>query len=257
MVFEETVKVVDDAAIALALLVCGVFCISTSKRASPDARADGTNSIEGTKASKSKDGSAEDGHYDMRHNYDGLPMEVQSTAAPDSGAREERRTLSSILEGLAFCVLTGLFDGCLMVPYKLYASSVTTDTAHHEIYSGLNYLVSFAFGAIVCMPALCMPMILYNRGCDLQGRGSPSLRRLFIALPASASGALWALANILIVLGTATISMSVSFPLTQTCMLWAVCIGTLYFQEPVGNKVQLGLGVVITLTGAFFLAASK
>lgn len=243
VVFGETVRVVHDAGIAICLLVCGVFCISTSKGGAPS---------EGAEVEKSE-GDCGD------RDYEGLPtssMEVESASKPDTDSRKKEKDGLSAVLGVVFCVVTGLFDGCLMVPYKLYASSVITQTAAQEIHSGLNYVVSFAIGAIVCMPALCFPMIVYNRG---KGPNELSLKEAFlIALPAGAcSGALWALANILSVLGTATISMSVSFPLTQTCMLWAVAIGTLYFREPVDKRLQLWLGVLITLTGAYFLAASK
>ena len=262
--FREKVKVILAAGFAILLLVIGVFCVSTSKGAG--------GASESCQREMTKDSSprVEDGDDD----YEGLPMQVVPVVeAKGKGGIPKAATLPSALpwSGLAFCIITGLFDGCLMVPYKLYASSsaVALHTATDKIYSGLNYLVSFAVGALVCMPALCFPIIIYNQRQQYRMHQSskgekeeespPSLREAFlVALPAGASsGALWALANILSVLGTATISMSISFPLTQTCMLWATAIGTFYFNEHIERRARLGVGVVITLAGAYFLAASK
>ena len=115
-IFREKVKVILAAGFAILLLVIGVFCVSTSKGVGG-----GSESCQGemTKVSSPR---VEDGDDD----YEGLPMQVVSVVeAKGEGGIPKAATLSSALpwSGLAFCFITGLFDGCLMVPYKLYASS--------------------------------------------------------------------------------------------------------------------------------------
>eukprot|EP01041_Mallomonas_annulata_P001336 gene1336-2584_t len=159
--------------------------------------------------------------------------------------------------GYALCVLTGLLDGSLSVPFKMTSSSKHDSNSNdNDINSNLHatfsYLVSFGISNLFISPFL---FLLY---CVVVKRGHvPSFHVSVAALPGVLSGILWASANFLSVHATFFLGIKVGFPLTQTCVVVTSLWGLLYFKEiNIRNMKFLMLfipGIVFIVIGAFLL----
>ena len=141
-----------------------------------------------------------------------------------------------------------------MAPFKLSLSYSTPSQAQAQAQSGLvslTYLASFGLAAGFVSPLLFFAYVLVSRRTIPrydQFRGG--------AFPGLASGILWACANLLGVLGTSSLGMSVSFPITQTCALISACWGLCFFDEHLKDRFRFAAGLVCVILGSYFLAAS-
>lgn len=94
---------------------------------------------------------------------------------------------SAICRGLIFCILNGLFDGAMMVPYKLAGTD--------RLIGALQYIASFSITSAFVSP------VLFGIYCCVIGR-VPDLYCSAAFLPGCLSGILWCLANFLSVHAT-------------------------------------------------------
>ena len=88
-----------------------------------------------------------------------------------------------------FCLLTGFFDGSLMVPFKF--------TQTHNLSDVLSYLASFGIGTAIATPALFATYYL-----TVLKRRFPNLYVNTALRPGVVSGILWGTANFLSVHAT-------------------------------------------------------
>jgi len=224
------------AGVAIALLVLGVYCVSTSqsdkKQTVPPRDSLDTPSLE-LKEFEAPVSVEED---------DGL------TPAPNHLATKEDpapfAAQPSTLGGLLFCLLTGLCDGALMAPFKLSGATSVTQTC--------SFIASFGLSSAFVAPLLyCAYLFIFRRSLparDELGAGCG---------PGLASGTLWAAASLLSTTGTYFLGMSVAFPLSQTCCVLSAAWGLLFFREKVDRYGKLALGLCLVVLGSFCLASSK
>ncbi len=189
----------------------------------------------------------------------------------NSGSTSDSKFCCSLRDkyiiGFLCCFATGLCDGNMMVPFKLYqqqnhsdgsgssenTSSSSSSSSSHDAAAGLlgslNYLASFGLLAALASPVLLLLYIATLR------RGTPPswVEFKLAAEPGVASGMLWACANMLSVVGTHFLGMSISFPLTQTCVIFASAWGVVYFDENIPMKRRFAIGILAVLVGSYFL----
>ena len=172
----------------------------------------------------------------------------ESSASRDNRSYSALSILSTSL-GFGLCLMTGFFDGSLMVPFKL--SSATNLV---EIY---NYLGSFGVSSLFVCPVI---YILYVSTCR-QGRwvSKAVIQRTFF--PGVASGILWSCANFMSVHATYYLGIKIGFPLTQTCIIFTSLWGIFYFKElsvltSIKNTAKFLGGTLAIVLGAYFLAVS-
>lgn len=142
--FREPIARVDAAAAAVALLVVGIACVSSSKTPPP--------------------------------------AESQASSPESVDAADEAPFIrAKLYRGLAFCLATGLADGCLMVPFKLARAETLIDS--------FNYLACFGFWGGLLSPAY-YALYLYATGAP-----RPTVAAIRVAaFPGLSSGVLWAVA---------------------------------------------------------------
>lgn len=136
--FEESIRFIPGAAIALALLITGVALISLSQQ-----------------------------------------REEVSLISP--------KATPSI--AILYCIITGIFDGSLMVPFKLSKA-----VALREV---LSYIASFGIGAVAVTPVMFTLYVIFI----LRGR-VPDFYLGTVLGPGVLSGSLWGCANFLSVNAT-------------------------------------------------------
>ena len=306
IIFDETIDNLLYACIAMCLLVIGITSVVLSKGASKKGEED-TGEESEKMMTEEKD---ENGVH-------GLELEMSSplhdikrmddiyndhNKSSDSSISDDKRRRKSIIDettstedqeyflGFLYCLLTGLIDGSLMVPFKIsfptYPGTDTPVNGLGPLKNGINYLSNFGVASLVVMPGAYLLYKVMGSAYNDSGNGNenynnhgndgeeeeeeesgindgPAIpptvwRQVRIAFwPGCASGMLWALANINSVIATSILNMSIAFPLTQTCCLWATLIGLLYFGETVQYRTVLFVGVLCILTGSFFLVTSK
>ena len=91
-------------------------------------------------------------------------------------------TCFGIVYGYIFCLLTGLLDGSLMLPFKL--------TNPTDLTATLQYIVSFGIGALIVSPIM---FAIYTHGFRSTDLRPEEMRVAFF--PGLTSGTLWATAN--------------------------------------------------------------
>ena len=91
-------------------------------------------------------------------------------------------TCFGVVYGYLFCLLTGLLDGSLMLPFKLTNPTDLTET--------LQYIVSFGIGALIVSPIM---FVIYTYGFRSTDLRPEEMRVAFF--PGLTSGTLWATAN--------------------------------------------------------------
>jgi len=191
---------------------------------------------------------------------------------------ENENTLHTI-KAVFICILAGLCDGSLMVPFKL--TMMTSHNDDSKLHDTLCYLASFGISSIVVTPTVYLLYYLFNRFYSTEEIQPPlnSSNNTIITndethnndnnswippsvLPGLSSGILWASANILSVHATWFLGMKVGFPLTQTCVVFNALWGILYFKEidlmdyKSGNLMRFAGGLVMVMLGSYFLAHS-
>lgn len=179
------------------------------------------------------------------------PLQVEGPDDPASSTASDQGKQETLSRGLSisvlFCLLTGVLDGSLMVPYKLTQSRSLNET--------FSYLASFGVSALLIVVVLLPVLHCTTRSKDA------FQRQMSVALaPGLCSGMLWAAANFMSVHATEYLGMRVGFPLTQTCVVFAAMWGVLYFKEiDIRRTVTVGmlcLGIGCVILGSFFLAES-
>jgi len=129
----------------------------------------------------------------------------------------------------SMCILTGLCDGSLAVPFKKTISDILDyeyELGKEGLHITFSYLVSFGLSTLFVSP------IIFGLYCLLLKKGRiPNLHASHAALPGILSGMLWASANLMSILATYYLGIKIGFPLTQTCVIVAALWGLLYFKE--------------------------
>jgi len=272
--FNEEVRNRDFAAIALTLLAAGVYSVSTSKEQErernsssgidPPPQPSPSTEYELAACETENDKTAASvgaisidfAHDNNQADSSGKSVEEQgmhvfgtkNNIEPLSTAAAAAEASLSVPFGIFCCVMTGVCDGSLMVPFKL--STLHSGTA--SVNEQMNYLASFGLSAAFLAPALFGFYTIVLR------RPWPQLDHLKAAtFPGVASGVIWACANLMSVTGTFLLGMNVAFPLTQTCALLSAFWGVLYFGETVGKPLRFLFGICSVILGSYFLAASK
>mmetsp|Transcript_26564 Transcript_26564/g.33178 ORF Transcript_26564/g.33178 Transcript_26564/m.33178 type:complete len:403 (+) Transcript_26564:30-1238(+) len=150
--------------------------------------------------------------------------------------------------GIFFCLIAGICDGSLMVPYKLQEMYAP----RNDFTNTLNYLASFGIGTVITIPAI---LFFYYA---MVKRQPPALKFSVAAFPGIISGMLWGIANFLSVHATKYLGIAVGFPLTQTCICINALWGILFFKEvEISNRLFLlkfSLALATILSGATMLA---
>lgn len=287
--FEEEIRDTQSAALGVALLAVGVYGVSTSKTG-PDAAENkaaadksSISSAQQDQASLSLASTMPGPEALMPPGDDGLELAVRplgegaaAAAAGDASADAAavrvdfkidhtppppapQSPQTSLAVGLCCCCIVGLLDGALMAPFKLTLSMPGREGGK-KVHATLCYLASFGLSAGVVSPVLYLGYCCAKRAAEFNSAASLLPPRAHVEaawLPGLCSGVLWAAANLLSVFGTALLGMAISFPLTQTCALFAAAWGVCYFKEPVARKGRFALGLVCVVLGAWCLASSK
>lgn len=224
--FEERVSNPAYAGVAMALLIIGIFGVSTSK---------GTTSRDSSPVPQQEEVVELEVQVAESEEEEGKVPEADKTHI------QPRLSCSPAFTGALCCLSVGLFDGSLMAPVK--ASGAST--------SALNYLASFGLSAGFVSPLLFLVYLAVSR------QPPPPLEHFArSAIPGICSGIIWAAANLLGVIGTASLGMSIAFPLTQTCSLFSACWGIFFFRESISDKNRFIASMVSIILGSFFLAQS-
>lgn len=195
--FHEPVQNLSGALLAVTVLAAGVFGIATSKEKSVGEVNEGSSC-----------------------------QSVQSAADNKAKASGASPAIPFLSAGIIFCLLTGVFDGTLMVPFKMHELT-SAGGAHSPLATTLNYLCSLGLGSLVTTPALFAAYTATVR----RGRGPPALKPEVALWPGVLSGLLWGPGQLLSVHATEYLGMSVGFPLTQTCIFVNALWGVLFFRE--------------------------
>jgi multidrug transporter EmrE-like cation transporter len=233
--FEERIANPTFAGVAMALLIAGIFGVSTSKTTERSPR---------------------DSSPVPRQEEQGeaIELDLQVTEGPEEEEEEAKKNKLDVdktptwltcrnpaFTGALCCLSVGVCDGSLMAPVK--ASGAST--------SALNYLASFGLAAGFTSPLLFLLYLAVSR------RPLPPLEHFTrSAIPGICSGCIWAAANLLGVIGTDSLGMSIAFPLTQTCSLFSACWGVFFFRESISDKRRFVISMVAIILGSFFLAQS-
>lgn len=207
VVFNEPVDNIIGASLAIACLVIGVALISTSQ----------------------------------------FQIKLSDTTYMDPGAEAEYvNPVINITSfyGYIFCLLTGIFDGSLMVPFKLSGATTVPEV--------LSYIAYFGIGTLIATPVI---FSLYTL-VILQGK-LPTLYLQTAPKPGIVMGILWACGNFLSVNATYCLGMKTGFPLTQTCILITAVWGIYYFKEirtdSFAFRCKFTLGVFAVCAGSILL----
>lgn len=130
-----------------------------------------------------------------------LSRQLDSCAKPLSSLFHQTPSV-----GLVHCLLTGFFDGSLMVAFKLSRASSLTDV--------LSYIASFGIGICVASPVLfCLYCAVVLRGV------LPNPHLATALLPGVMSGVLWAAANFMSVHATHYLVCTSPHPCVLRCAL--------------------------------------
>lgn len=273
VVFKEEVNHLVGGIISIVLLAIGVYIMSTLTHISAsfhDQFDFSDDKVDDETTSESKGEILlyieERNEKTLEIEKDREEVEVEDEDGVDNcSLKEESMGTTSqrnLFEGIMFCLLAGLCDGAMMVPFKL--------SKIDSISTALDYIVSFALASAFVAPVMfCLYCIVKYLSRDHinsnEERGqyehipviSFHMHAAFI--PGVLSGTLWSLANFLSCHATFYLGMKIGFPLTQTCILFTTCWGIFYFHEidisPKTVKVTFATGLFLLLTGAYVLSS--
>lgn len=233
--FKESISNPKFAGAAIALLVVGVYCVSTSKGPTSDGESSPTEPSPCPTEEAQVVAALEELELQVVHDKGVEDAQTQAQA--------QTQMSSGLSVGVLFCLATGICDGCLMVPFKAAKADSAVAT--------LSYLASFGLSGAFVSPCLYGAYLLASR------RPVPTLDQLRLGSgPGIASGILWACANILSVLGTFSLGMSISFPLTQCCAVIGAGWGLGFFAEKIDHYARFALGLALVVLGAVLLSLS-
>jgi len=183
---------------------------------------------------------------------------------PALGRRTGIGRSTAAAAGFLSGLMAGVFDGALMVPYKLHVDQVSPEEGA-SLRHTLAYLASFSLGSLITAPALIVfaaareyvKVEAVENG--LRHWLDRFQRKTYKAmLPGGITGVVWAMGNFLSVHATKHLGMSIGFPLVQTGILVAAVWGIFFFKDinvkRVPVAVPFSLSLMSLLGGAALLA---
>ncbi len=152
--------------------------------------------------------------------------------------------------GIIGAAMDGLFGGGNLIPM------------HYSPYTGSEYLISFATGAMVVTIVFWIIRLIYNisihetksiRG-GWEALPSMHIRKLF--LPGVFAGTLWSMGNIGQIMTVTYLGESIGMSIVQSSMIVSGLLGILWFREIKGvQTIALwSLSAVATFVGIIFLS---
>jgi len=162
------------------------------------------------------------GSADENANYEGMPAEEDK-----EGGEEEGPKVGKAMGGV-FCVVVGLLNGSLMVPFKYLADDLPANDPP------IAYLGSFAVGVLVTTPIFFVFYFYFPI------RKAPEWHFRSAFIPGVVTGALWGIGNICATYATQYLGDTVGFPLTQTCIIFNGLWGILFYGE-IKGKAKIGM----------------
>ena len=258
VVFKEEVNNIVGGAMSILLLALGVYIMSTLAGSSTKVEDDTHDAFGGDEhaydqfveeSNNSVFMCVKQGDEDRGNELGERGMEVEDSKASTASALRGKT-----LEGITYCLLTGLCDGAIMVPFKL--SNIDS------VQATFDYIVSFALASSFVAPVMfCVYCICrYFSGVSrVENVPIVSFHAKVAFIPGVLSGALWSLANFLSCHATFYLGMKIGFPLTQTCILFTTCWGIFYFREiditPIMIKITFASGLLLLLAGSYVLSS--
>ncbi|GAB5363360.1 hypothetical protein AAMO2058_000876200 [Amorphochlora amoebiformis] len=137
--------------------------------------------------------------------------------------------LWKVIFGLLAGMCAGIFDGALMVPYKIHETTNGNDTRNT-----LAYLASFSAGTLLSFPflyAFAAKREAVACGTERSWSERMGYKTAQAFIPGMVTGFVWAMGNFLSVHATKHLGMSVGFPLVQTGILVAAVWGVFFFKD--------------------------
>eukprot|EP01119_Soliformovum_irregulare_P011423 TRINITY_DN2853_c0_g1_i1.p1 TRINITY_DN2853_c0_g1~~TRINITY_DN2853_c0_g1_i1.p1 ORF type:complete len:360 (+),score=72.67 TRINITY_DN2853_c0_g1_i1:268-1347(+) len=191
----------------------------------------------------------EDGHLLEGDTDSPRRIEIETVVIETSWVDRLTATQKRIA-GIGLSVVAGIFYGTNFDPPQYIMDN--SSAAHPTSQRGLDYVFSHFCGILLTSTIY---MLIY---CAAK-KNQPSVYPQVI-LPAVASGALWAIADICWFVANTNLSFVVSFPMITTgpgvvASLW----GIFAFREIVGfrNYLFLGGAFAVTITGVVLIALSR
>ena len=182
VLFGENVNNVIGATFSIISLILGVLLVSWSK----------TVSLEVTECS-SLESVLDDNKNDMYTNK----IEIEQSYDKALNIQNfhfmnlDNHKITSFIRGFIYCLLTGIFDGSLMVSYKL--SLPPHDSIQHELFHNLSYIVCFGIASIIISPI----MFLFIYFIINRNKSFPNFHLKVALFPGILCGGLWSCANIM------------------------------------------------------------
>lgn len=256
LVFDEKLTNAVYGVLAICLLVIGVYVISTSQsNVNVDVNSNQDSKIENISTQCDEEVS---NLVSEKNEESGIQSVSQSDDKTLLWTKNISKTLKYVnynyndLMGYSFALLTGLFDGSLMVPFKLDILF----TGHDDLEETYHYLASFGLNAMLICPVIYLSYIYYIKQGNIPWESIKVAR-----VPGLLSGIMWASANFMSVHATYYLGIRIGFPLTQTCVIFNAVWGIFYFKEMTvtGNLLNFYsflLGIVSIIIGSYFLAES-
>eukprot|EP00960_Hanusia_phi_P070549 767333-Hanusia_phi.AAC.2 len=235
MVFQEAVRSLAQCLAALLLLLLGVMGISLCQSSVLQRLA---SSREAGDLMSFKELEGEGGDHEER------------------GGRAETRG-AKLAMGVMLALMTGVFDGSLMAPFKAFLSSSPPSSSSSQSDLVFEYLSSFALALPVVAGGTLLSIIIYNHHVLDASFDRASLKEA--AYPGFCAGVLWAIGNVLSVHATLELGQSVGFPMTQSCVVISALWGIVWFKE-MTNRLSLLLFLlssVLVAAGASLLGSNS
>eukprot|EP00658_Telonema_sp_P-2_P056905 TRINITY_DN45368_c0_g1_i1.p1 TRINITY_DN45368_c0_g1~~TRINITY_DN45368_c0_g1_i1.p1 ORF type:complete len:444 (-),score=107.99 TRINITY_DN45368_c0_g1_i1:217-1476(-) len=221
--FGESVDSMVGAVFSLVLLVCGVMGVASCQTELP------------VRLAASFGLCASD-----------LEPSLLEPANPVACSDEQVPKLSKAT-GAVFCVVVGLLNGSLMVPFHYLSQEIRSDQPP------VTYLGSFALGVLVTTPLFVVFYFYFPV------RDPPVWHFQVAAVPGILTGALWGFGNFFATYATQYLGNTVGFPLTQGCIIFNGLWGIFFYREISGNPkiVMFGVCATVIIGGAVLLTISK
>lgn len=261
-------SLLEYSAPAIALLVLGVVAISNAQSGTGSAVSNGMEEGEGGLTLDAVYGSREgDIALASMLAIDTNPLWTMNNEDSDCSRAGRNininnnnpnppQTLTRSAGSFGLCLLVGLLDGSMMVPFK--ASGAASGDAT------LCFLASFGLSNIFVAPVALSAYSGYTNylsSCHDSERITPAKMKA-AAFPGIVSGCLWAAANFLGVQATGCLGIGVGFPLSQTCLIFTFLWGVFFFREiPVSSCnaaiAMFAAGLILVVAGSVLLGLSK
>lgn len=161
------------------------------------------------------------------------------------GTKFDRKVL-----GLFGAATDGILGGSNLIPMKFSPS----------IDRGLDYVISFAIGAIIATLAGWLMRYSFGvyreKSLKIALQKLPSMHLDKILIPGSVSGILWSIGNIGQIVSVTVLGESIGMSIVQSSMIVSGIIGIVWFKEIEGSRniTFWGLSAVFTFFGIIFLS---